>query len=136
MSPNRCPNCWAGLQAKALLADKAYDSDKIFQAAQSQGMQAVIARRVNRKNNQRVLDTYRYKARHLVENLFQRMQVFRRVASRYGKLDVTFLGFVHLAGCMKWLHSTFRTAPGKNCKFFIFLDNFCILKGSEHGRQS
>ena len=43
-------------------------------------------------------------ARHLVENLFQRMKVFRRVATRYDKLDVTFLGFVHIAGTMKWLH--------------------------------
>ncbi|CAN5560621.1 hypothetical protein BH10PSE16_BH10PSE16_32520 [soil metagenome] len=32
------------------------------------------------------------------------MKVFRRVATRYDKLDVTFLGFVHLAGTMKWLH--------------------------------
>ena len=93
-----------GLQAKALLADKAYDSDKIVQAAQARGMQVIIACRVNRKKNQRVPDTHRYKARHLVENLFQRMKVFRRVATRYDKLDVTFLGFVHIAGTMKWLH--------------------------------
>jgi hypothetical protein len=26
------------------------------------------------------------------------------VATRYDKLDVTFLGFVHIAGTMKWLH--------------------------------
>jgi len=26
------------------------------------------------------------------------------VATRYDKLDVTFLGFVHIAGSMKWLH--------------------------------
>ena len=94
-----------GLAAKALLADKAYDSDKIVQAAaQSQGMQVIIACRVNRKKNPRVLDPHRYKARHLVEKLFQRIKVFRRVATRYDKLDVTFLGFVHIAGSMKWLH--------------------------------
>ena len=39
----------------------------------------------------------------LLSNLFQRMKVFRRVATRYDKLDVTFLGFVHIAGTMKWL---------------------------------
>ena len=37
----------------------------------------------------------------MVENLFQRMKVFRRVATRYDKLDVTFLGFVYIAGIMK-----------------------------------
>ena len=82
----------------------AYDSDKIVQVAQKQGMQVIIPCRVNRKKNQRILDAHRYKARHLVEALFQRMKVFRRVATRDDKLDVTFLGFVHLAGTMKWLH--------------------------------
>ena len=66
-------------------------------------MQVIIACKVNRKK-QRVLDRHRYKAHHLVENLFQRMKVFRRVATRFDKLDVTFLGFVHIAGIMKWLH--------------------------------
>ena len=98
------PELLDGLAAKALLADKAYDSDKIVQAAQNQGMEVIMACRVNRKKNPRVLDEHRYKARHLVENLFQRMKVFRRVATRYDKLDVTFLGFVHIAGTMKWLH--------------------------------
>ena len=97
------PEWLGGLQAKALLADKAYDSDKIVQAAEKRGMQVIISCRVNRKE-QRVLDRHRYKARHLVENLFQRMKVFRRVATRFDKLDVTFLGFVHIAGIMKWLH--------------------------------
>ena len=93
-----------GLAAKALLADKAYDSDKVVQAAEKQSMEVIIPCRVNRKKNPRVLDKHRYKARHLVENLFQRMKVFRRVATRYDKLDVTFLGFVYIAGTMKWLH--------------------------------
>ena len=97
------PELLDGLQAKALLTDKAYDSDKIVQAAQKRGMQVIIPCRVNRKE-QRVLDLHRYKARHMVENLFQRMKVFRRVATRFDKLDVTFLGFVHIAGIMKWLH--------------------------------
>ena len=60
--------------------------------------------RFNRKKNPRVLDEHRYKARHLVENFFQRMKVFRRVATCYDRLGVTFLGFVHIAGTMKWLH--------------------------------
>ena len=91
------------LPAKALLADKAYDSDKIVQSAQEKGMQVIIPSRVNRKK-QRDLDKHRYKARHLIENLFQHMKVFRRVATRFDKLDITFLGFVHIAGIMKWLH--------------------------------
>ena len=97
------PELIEGLQAEALLADKAYDSDKIVQLAQAQGMQVIIPSKVNRKQP-RALDTHRYKARHLIENLFQRMKVFRRVATRFDKLDVRFLGFVHIAGIMKWLY--------------------------------
>ena len=91
------------LSAKALLADKAYDSDKIVQCAQEQGVQVIIPCKGDRKQ-QRAWDKQRYKARHLIENLFQRMKVFRRVATRYDKLDERFLGFVHIAGIMKWLH--------------------------------
>ncbi len=97
------PELLDGLAAKALLADKAYDSNKIVQSAQEQGMQVIIPCKVNRKQ-QRILDKHRYKARHLIENLFQRMKVYRRVATRFDKLDVRFLGFVHIAGIMKWLH--------------------------------
>ena len=98
------PELLKGRQTKALLADKAGDSDKIVRAAEELGMEVIIPCRANRKKNPRVLDTHRYKARHLVENLFQRMKFFRRVATRYDKPDVTFLGFVHIAGAMKWLH--------------------------------
>lgn len=102
-----------GLQAKTLLTDRTCDSHKIVPAAQNQGMQVIMPCRLNRRKNPRVLGTQRYKARHLVENLFQRMKIFRRVAARHDKLDITFLGFVHIAGIMKWLHWTFRTAPNK-----------------------
>ena len=36
-----------GVMAKALLADKAYDSDKIIQSAQEQGMQVIIPSKAN-----------------------------------------------------------------------------------------
>ena len=90
-------------KAKALVADKAYDSNEIIECAQEVGMEVVIPAKANRKQP-RALDKDRYKARHLVENLFQRMKVFRRVATRFDKLDCMFLGFVHLAAIKKWLH--------------------------------
>ena len=106
------PELLEGLSAKALIADKAYDSNEIVQIALAQGMQAIIPCKANRKE-QRILDKHRYKARHLVENLFQRMKVFRRVATRFDKLDIRFMGFVHLAGIMKWIHWGFLTAPNE-----------------------
>ncbi|MBS1366937.1 MAG: transposase, partial [Oscillospiraceae bacterium] len=35
--------------------------------------------------------------RHLIECFFNKLKVFRRVATRYDKLAVSFLAFVHLA---------------------------------------
>lgn len=90
------------VSAKAVIADKAYDSNEIVSYAQENGMEAVIPPKANRKQP-RALDKDRYKARHLVENLFQRMKVLRRVATRFEKLDCMFLGFVHLAAITKWL---------------------------------
>ena len=54
------PQLLENLPAKALLADKAYDSDKIVQCAQEQGMQVIIPCKANRKQ-QRALDKHRYK---------------------------------------------------------------------------
>lgn len=91
-----------GLPGQELLADKAYDSNAIVQEATARGMEIVIPPKANRKQK-RAFDAIKYRARHLVENLFQRMKIFRRVATRYEKLDSRFLSVVHLAGAMKWL---------------------------------
>ena len=91
-----------GLSAQELLADKAYDSDAIVQAALEAGMEVVIPARANRKKK-RVFDSVKYRARHLIENLFQRMKIYRRVATRYEKLDSRFLSIVHMVGAMIWL---------------------------------
>ena len=92
-----------GLPGRELLADKAYDSDAIVQEAMGKGMEVVIPPKANRKEK-RTFDALKYRARHLVENLRQRMKVYRRVATRYEKLDTRFLSIVYLVGAMKWLH--------------------------------
>ena len=43
------------------------------------------------------VDWYLYKERHLVECFFQKIKWFRRIATRYDKLDASFLAFVYLA---------------------------------------
>jgi len=42
-------------------------------------------------------DRKRYKRRNEVERLFRRLRGFRRVFSRFEKLDVMFLGFIVFA---------------------------------------
>jgi transposase len=92
-----------GLPGEALLADKAYDSDAILQEAMDRNMEVVIPPKANRATK-RPFDALKYRARHLIENLFQRMKVYRRVATRYEKLDSRFLSIVYLVGAMKWVH--------------------------------
>jgi transposase len=90
------------LPGQELLADKAYDSDAIVQEARDRGMEVVIPPKANRKKK-RPFDALKYHARHLVENLFQRMKVYRRVATRYEKLDSRFISVVYMIGAMTWL---------------------------------
>ena len=52
---------------------------------------------------QRAYDAPHYKDRHLVENFFQRIKRFRRVAMRFEKLARNFLSFIFLASCLVWL---------------------------------
>ncbi len=42
-------------------------------------------------------DKAAYRKRHLVENFFEKLKRFRRIATRYDKLARTFFGFVCLA---------------------------------------
>ncbi len=60
-----------GLPGQELLADKAYDSDAIVRGAMGTGMEVVFPPRANR-TAKRAFDALKYRARHLVENLFQR----------------------------------------------------------------
>jgi transposase len=45
-----------------------------------------------------------YCKRNKVERLFRRLKGFRRVFSRFDKLDVMFTGFIHFALIVEALH--------------------------------
>jgi transposase len=46
-----------------------------------------------------------YRRRNLVERLVGKLKQFRRVATRYDKLDAHYLAFVQIASVMVWLRS-------------------------------
>ncbi|MEB3206372.1 MAG: IS5 family transposase, partial [Vampirovibrionales bacterium] len=85
-----------GFSAKAVLADKGYDTNTIVEWVEKTGAEVVIPPKKNRLI-QREYDKDLYKQRNLVERLFNKLKQFRRVATRYEKLDVTFMAFVYLA---------------------------------------
>jgi transposase len=52
---------------------------------------------------QRDYDKELYKARHLIENFFAKLKLFRAIATRYDKTARNFLAAVHLAAAVIWL---------------------------------
>ncbi len=85
-----------------LIADRGYDSDPLVADLARRGTQAVIPPRRKRRYP-RAYDPLRYAQRHPVERLFSRLKQFRRLATRYDKLDAHFLAFIHLAATVLWL---------------------------------
>jgi transposase len=82
-----------------LVGDKGYDSDPLRFWLSEQGVASCIPPRSNRVNPVEY-SKKAYKKRHLVENFFERIKRYRRVATRYDKLSETFLGFVCLAAAL------------------------------------
>ena len=85
-----------------LIADRGYDSDPLVAALTARGTCAVIPPRRTR-HTPRAYDATRYVQRQAIERLFSRLKQFRRVATRYDKLDAHFLAFIHLAATVLWL---------------------------------
>lgn len=89
-------------EMKALIADKGYDADYMVKVAKDAGADAVIPSRVGR-TSQREYDKDLYKERNLIERMFNKLKHFRRVATRYDKTDISYLGFVFIAAIYLWL---------------------------------
>ena len=87
---------------ESLIADKGYDADYMAKAAKDAKAGAVIPSRA-RKKVSREYEQDLYKERNLIERMFNKLKHFRRVATRYDKLDIAYLGFVFLAGIYLWL---------------------------------
>jgi transposase len=85
------------LDFAALLADKAFDSDGFRTELDNRGAVAVIPPKANRVTTI-PCDFEIYKWRHLVENFFCKIKEFRRIATRYDKIDTSFAAMIHLVG--------------------------------------
>ena len=92
----------AGYEGEYVTADKGYDSQQFRQAILERGMTPVIPPRSNRKEPHQY-DAHLYRERHLVECFINKMKQFRRIFSRFEKLDARYLGFLNFAGTLIWL---------------------------------
>ena len=90
------PELIAGVETKAVLADKGYDSDANRKRIRGQGAEPCIPPRKNRTEPIEY-DRHLYRERSVVELFFGRIKQYRRVATRYDKKARNYLGFVWLA---------------------------------------
>lgn len=86
---------------KRLIADKAYDTNRLRDLLKERRIVAVIPSIARRK----ILIPYNraiYRQRNLIERMFARLKDFRRIATRYDKLARNFLASVVLAATVTW----------------------------------
>ena len=91
-----------GLGGEKVIADRAYDADRLCDIITEQGGEPVIPPRRHRKH-QRSYDRIAYANRWGIEGFFARLKQWRRIATRYDKLAANFLGFIKIASIMLWL---------------------------------
>jgi len=82
--------------------DRAYEGDETREPAQTLGLIPVVPPSPNRKNPWDY-DTIIYKRRNEVERLIRQVKSYRRVFTRYDKLDIMVLGFIVFAFIMEFL---------------------------------
>ena len=91
-----------GIEAGAVIADKAYDSNTIRRTIEAAGMTAVIPSNRSR----RIIiphDATAYRTRNRIERCFNKLKHFRRLATRYDRRAAHFLAFIHLASAILWM---------------------------------
>jgi len=88
-----------GIDFEALIADKAFDNNALRAILNERGAVAVIPAKADR-TTPIPHDAEMYKWRHLVENFFQRIKEFRRIATRYDKTDTSFAAAIYLVGAL------------------------------------
>lgn len=88
---------------RALIGDKAYDSDPLIDILDQRAITPVIPPRENRKER-RDCDFVLYRERNLPERFWNKIKHYRGIATRYDKLARNFLAAVHLVSAIIMLN--------------------------------
>jgi transposase len=86
----------------ALLADMAFDSQRLERKVKRKGMKFVVRSNPTRKHKRRI-DFVLYRQRYKVETFFHDLKRFRAIATRYEKTATNFLALAHVACIFLWL---------------------------------
>jgi transposase len=90
------------LPADFVLADTAYDSDRLRSAIADKGAVAVIPNNPSRALKH-PMDKHLYAQRHLIECCFSKLKQFRRVATRFEKTARNYNAIVTIAAIVLWI---------------------------------
>lgn len=90
------------LPAEVVIADTAYDSDRLRKTIAAKDAKAVIPNNPSRALKY-PLDKQFYAQRHLVECCFSKLKQFRRIATRYEKTARNYRAIIALAATILWL---------------------------------
>jgi transposase len=83
-------------QVDELVGDKAFDGDELRCECVERDVNPNIPLKANRDPECWAWDHEGYRERNRIERLFGKAKQFRRIATRYEKLKVTYLGLLHL----------------------------------------
>ena len=89
-------------KGKPLLMDKAYEGNACRKKAKKLKMRPVVPPKSNRKKPWRY-NKKLYEGRNVVERYFRVIKEFRRVFTRYDKLDETYNAFIAFANISIYL---------------------------------
>lgn len=89
---------------QTLLADAAYDSNRLRERLSDIGAKAVI-RPIPRRSAPPPLDRDACRRRNRIERFFSKLKHYRAVATGYEKHDTNFLALVKLAATRIWLRA-------------------------------
>ena len=91
-----------GFDFERVIADRGYAAADFIEYLLAQSIEVVIPPH-QRAKVLREYDTWLYRERHLVECFINKLKHFRRIFSRFEKLDRSYLGFLHFVSALIWL---------------------------------
>ena len=115
LSPGQWADCRMALQLmeslrfRALIADKAYDTNSVHRAVEAQSASLEIKSKRSRKHKSAV-NVGVYKRRNIIERVINRLKDYRRIATRYDKTDRNYMAFINIAAIIYNLKPTVNTA--------------------------
>ena len=98
----RCGRGRPRIRPARVVGDKGYSGGPIHRYLRRRGIGSVIPTKKNERRSPR-FDKAAYRERNVVERTINRLKQFRRIATRYEKQAVNYLGMLTLGAIFLWL---------------------------------